>query len=691
MTDRPVGGWLAALPRQLVAGLVVGVMGVSVALSFATLVFKGDLASSLGRGTGWVLTGLVVTGVVTALTSSFRGLASGPQDAPAVVLAAAATGIVAGAVEPLATLATFIMVTGLCTGLLLVVMGGFKLGDLVRYVPYPVVAGFLGGTGAVLFLAGIDQLFASGGPAEIGLLIVPGIALGLAIALAGRFGKSPLVSVFLIVAGFVGYHLAAIIAGISRAEGIARGLLLGPFPEGGLADFGVVTEIAAADWGAVSAQLPAIVVMALIVPLAVLLNVGGLEQTFRVDIDVDRELRAAGAAMVVTSPFAGIPGYAFLSASIVGRRLGGAGRIPPLIAAGFAAAVLFVGPDLVSLVPVLIPAGILLGVGIDLLLSWVWDLRRRVTWPEYVVILGIVVTVAVLGFLPGVGLGLVAATVLFVVRYARTSAVRTLSTISDRRSNVQRNAAEEAVLAELGERVVLVELQGFLFFGTGEQLVRAARRAFETGPDVDLVLIDLRRVTGMDSSVVASFERLGRLAETHGLLMVISGAGDSLLELLGPVLEGEHFEYRPDLDRAIEMAEERLLASSSVAAQDESVDWGDVPSVVLPAGEPIITEGERGAGIFFLESGRASVESPEGRRAVLLPGAVVGELSHLTGDAAMATVICEVECVVRHISEDWMAELARTDPQRALEFERLVARRLATKLNAANRTIRSLQ
>jgi sulfate permease, SulP family len=681
------------LSRQVVAGLVVGVFGVSLALSFATLIFAGELAPSLGLGAGWILAGYVVIGLVAALTSSFRGLAAGPQDAPAVLLAAAAAGIAANAVDPLPTLATFIIVTTSVTGLMLILMGRFRLGDMVRYVPFPVVAGFLGGTGLLLLIAGISQLFGSiGGVSELGLRVVPGLALGVFIAVLGARDSSPAAPVVLIVTGFVGYHLAAAISNIAQEDGIARGLLLGPFPEGRLAELDVLSVLASADWNAVLSQSPVVLAMVLIVPIAVLLNLGGVEQTFSLDLDVDRELTSTGAGMVAAAPFAGIPGYVWLSVTIVGRRLGDAGRLPPLVASGLAAVVLFAGADLASLVPVFIPAGLLVAIGLGLMIAWLWDVRTRVTPVEHIVVLVIVVTIGVFGFLPGVGLGVVAATGLFVVRYARTSAVRAMATISERRSSVQRNAVDDVVLAELGKQVVLFELQGYLFFGTTEQIVRSVRKVIDSQARVDLVLIDLRRVTGMDSSATASFDRLARLAENRGFRVVFCGGGGEVPRALAPVMRHEHCAYEPDLDKAMEMAEEELLASHDEPPTDESFDWSDTPRVVISVGEPIITEGDNGAGIFFLESGRARVDSPdpEARRAVLLPGAVIGELSYLTGDPAMATVVAHTECVVRHMTPGWLVDLARRDPQRALELERLISHRLAVKLTAANRTIGSL-
>ena len=602
--------------------------------------------------------------------------------------------------NPVESLAAFTIVASAVTGLLLLGMGYFKLGNLVRYVPFPVVAGFLGGTGVVLAIGGIE-LLQRGQGSELAFLVVPGVLLGLVLAWLGRREASPSMSLAVIAVGFVGFHIAAAVTGIDRAEGISRGLLLGPFPEGRIADLGVITELWSADWGAILTQLPAVVAMAIIVPLALLLNTGALEHAFQMDIDVDRELMATGAGVAAAAPLAGMPGYAFLGVTVLGRRIGGASRIPPLVAAGVAATVLALGADVISTVPVFIPAGLLLALGFDFILTWVWDVRRRVGPLEYVLIIAIIVTVAIAGFLSGVALGVIAATVLFVVRYSRTPAVRSLSTVKDRRSNVQRSAADESMLTEVGDRIVLIELQGFLFFGKTEQIVRSVREMPALQSGVEVLVVDFHRVTGMDSSAGASFDRLLRFTEDLGIEVVFCGATTDVLTAIQQTIGHRSIRHEVDQDRALEVCEVHLLASVGSSDEGEQgiaemAEWAEVPSMTLPAGSFIVTEGERDPGIFYLESGRALVtpdttDPGEHRHAVLLPGSVIGELSHLTGQPAMATVICDSVCVVRHMPKQWLKDLAVQDPSRALELHQMIARRLAEKLAAANRTIRSLE
>lgn len=684
--------------RQIVAGVVIGVMGVSIVLSLTTIVFRNELADGFARGAGWSLAGLVVIGTVTALTSSFRGLAAGPQDAPVVVLAAVGAALANQTDDPMATLATFAILASGVTGVLLVVMGRFRWGAHVRQIPYPVVSGFIGGTGVILIMAGADQVFAtSGEPGSLILVVIPGLLVGLAVFAFGRWFPRSAISAIVIAVAFAAYYVVAAITSVDSADAMARGFLLGPFPEGSLADLGVVSELWAADWGAIAGLLPAFGAMLLVVPIALLLTTGGLEQTFKEELDEDRELTATGTALLMAAPFAGFAGYTYMSDTVISRRIGGASRIPPLIAAGMAAVVLVVGADLISLVPVAIPAGLLMAIGLDFVVTWVWEVRRRVTLAEYAVILVIVATVAVFGFLPGVGLGVAAATVLFVVRYSRIPNVRTISTAGDRRSRVQRGPGEEAVLAEIGDRILIFELQGYLFFGGAERIVDTVRETVADRAGVEGFIIDMARVTGMDSSAVASFDRLTRFADERGLeRMVLSGVGPEAEQILRPLIEEELIDGEADLDRALETKEDELLAAAdSDLSSSFGVGWEDIPIVEKDRGSVIITEGQRGAGVYFLESGRARVEpmtdDSASRQALLLAGSVIGELSHLSGGPATATVVADTDCVLRHMSQDWLDDLATDEPTRALEIENLIAKRLAEKLIAANRTIRSLQ
>ena len=141
---------------SLTAGLIVGITDVSVEISLAALIFSGVLAPFVAHGIGFILFGAFTILLLGALTSSIPGTMTIPQDTPAAILALIAAGI-AGNMSAASTLdETFttavaaIILTSLLAGLTFLVFGRFKLSGFARFIPYPVVGGFLAGTGWLL-------------------------------------------------------------------------------------------------------------------------------------------------------------------------------------------------------------------------------------------------------------------------------------------------------------------------------------------------------------------------------------------------------------------------------------------------------------------------------------------------------------------------------------------------------------
>src|SRR5262249_23614822 len=147
----------ALRPRRLVptltAGLVAGCLGIIVQIAYAGLIFSGPLAGEVSRGIGLTLFGACVMHLVVAWRSSLPAAMAGPQAVPSAILALVATDIVrqmpaaATSAESFVTVVAAIAATSLCTGAFFVALGLLKGGNLVRFVPYPVLGGFLAGTG----------------------------------------------------------------------------------------------------------------------------------------------------------------------------------------------------------------------------------------------------------------------------------------------------------------------------------------------------------------------------------------------------------------------------------------------------------------------------------------------------------------------------------------------------------------
>ena len=148
---------------SLAIGLVFGIENAVLSMVFALMIFSGDLASQLAIGITIFFLGSCIHSALAALGSSQPGMLSGVQDSPAAILALVITAMLAQmqSASPetkLYTALASIMITSLLTGLVCLLLGRFKLGNLVSYIPYPVVGGFLAGTGILLVLGALQVM-----------------------------------------------------------------------------------------------------------------------------------------------------------------------------------------------------------------------------------------------------------------------------------------------------------------------------------------------------------------------------------------------------------------------------------------------------------------------------------------------------------------------------------------------------
>src|SRR5439155_16087150 len=147
------------------------------------------------------------------------------------------------------------------------------------------------------------------------------------------------------------------------------------------------------------------------------------------------------------------------------------------------------------------------------------------------------------------------------VNYSRIELIREVGFGSTYRSNVDRPPGERQTLRELAERVQVLRVNGFVFFGTASGLLERIRKRVEAG-QLRFLLVDLRRVTGMDSSAVLSFRKVAQLAEANGFELLFSGVPDraqSQLRRGGVVASDGVVRFEPDLDHGLQHCEDSLL------------------------------------------------------------------------------------------------------------------------------------
>src|SRR5215468_8047807 len=262
---------------------------------------------------------------------------AGPQDVPAAILALVATDIVrqmpaaATSAERSVTVVAAIAATSLCTGAFFVALGLLKCGNLVRFVPYPVLGGFLAGTGwllvqgALRFLAGttlstLDLASLLRGDAVITWL--PGLLFaGLLLVVMRRYAHVLLLHAMVLAASGLFYLLGLLTTG-SMAAIRAHGWVLGPLPQAGLWPPVTASALAHVHWAVLGGQIGHMGAIVVLSGMAALLNTSGLEVTTRRPLEVNRELHAVGLGNLLAGLGGAPVGYHVLSDTALVYKMG---------------------------------------------------------------------------------------------------------------------------------------------------------------------------------------------------------------------------------------------------------------------------------------------------------------------------------------------------------------------------------
>jgi SulP family sulfate permease len=706
---------------------VSGAIVVVLSVSFAALVFTGPLERHLQAGIGLSLFGSVIVVILLAATSSFPGTIASVQDTTAAVLGIVAAGVAAAvpSERDFLDVVLAIALTSVLAGAFFLALGSLKLGNLVRYVPYPVIGGFLAGTGLLLLKGGAGIV--SDVPLSLGTLgefvqpdvavrWLPGLILAVVLLVALRRSRRPLVLPAVLGLAIVIFYGILLVTGTSLTEARSEGWLLGPYPEGALWRPWAWEALGDASWGSILAQAGGMATVLLVGVISLLLNVSGVELAAGRDIDLNRELRATGAANVALGLGGGMVGFHTLALSVLSHRLGVRDRVAGFLAAAVVAVALVVGTSVVTVVPTVVVGGLVMFLGLGFLVEWVLDAFFRLPRTDYAVAMLILLAIAFFGFLVGVGLGLVLAVALFVYDYSRTDTVKHSMSGDEIRSKVDRSQRELELLASNGGRVHVFELQGVVFFGTANSLLDRIRERIRhvSLPRLRALILDFRRVSGIDSSAVLAFMKAEQLAEAEGFDLLLTGVAPRMrrqLEQGGLTEDSGRLAYLEDLDRGLQRCEEKLLEDARMEPVLREPFWSHLASelggddtdrlrdylepVDVPEGHVLIRQGDRPEDVFLLEKGLLTAQlgdddGSEVRLRTMGPGTVVGEVGMYTGGLRTASIVAEEPSRLLRLSRESLETMEREDPALAFALHRMFARSLASRLTDTLRTIDAL-
>lgn len=714
---------------SIVAGIISSIIIIVSAMALSALVFTGTLSPFLSRGIGILLFGSMIFALFSAITSRFPTAISAPQDIPIAILALMAAQVMSDPSVSLNGQKMFQLIfvtiglTSLLVGIFFYLLGQFKLGNLVRYIPFPVVGGFLAGTGWLIVIfsirmmtdlnisfAHLNHLFIS----DLLIRWIPGLIFAVCLLIIRRKIKHYfLVPGFLFISITIFYGVAFSL-GYTFIELESQGFLLGPFPDGGLFAGLPLKYIPEYPWWLFLQFTPALLTMMVLNAISILFNYSGLELTVKHEFDMNRELKMTGINNILVGAFGASPGYVTVSESSMAYSIGAKSRLYSVTVAVFCGIALLFGAKMISFFPKVILGGLLLNLGLSFLVEWLYDTWARLNKGDYLVIVIILVVIGVIGFLEGIVVGLIMSMILFVVNYSKVDVIKHELNGQTFHSNVERSENEKSIIQRQGDQISILSLQGFIFFGTAHRLLENVGRRIkdQSREKLTYLIFDFRFVPGMDSSTINSFNKLHVLADKHHFKVLFCGLNHHSLkqfEIDGLFPDNKHLFFTfEDLDHGLEWCEEKLIQNAvkeSIAStnSESSESFTSLFQNIaeyfeernIARDQIIIEQGHDPGGIYFIESGRITIQleshKEKGIRLKSLgSGTVVGEVSLYLGSKASASVIAETDCKIFFLSKSDFQKINSESPEKASVLHAYIVQLLSDRLAKSNTTIRAL-
>lgn len=728
----PVTGFNPSIKRALndiLGGSAASVLTITFGLSYALLIFTGPLSPYLSYGIAATFISSAVIAAVIALGSSLPFAIAAPDSSTAAVTGILAASLVerveaANLSAPLLppVLITLGLSTGL-TGIVLCGLGLTRLGRAIRYVPYPVVGGFLGATGLLIVMGAIRVI--TDHPVQFATMLrfTDGItlselgaacAMAMVLYLAWHRSRSPFGLPIILVGGMLTAHLAFWIAGISPEEARALGWIFQPPPAAAFMLPWHTDDLANYPWSAVPDLLGNVVAVIFVTASSTLFNTTGIEVAVHREANLERELNVTGAANILTGVLGGYAGCISVSRSILNFSSGGRGRLSGFMVAAISLLMLAIAPELLGFMPKFVLGGLLLYLGADQLHKWLIESRKRLSRLEYLSLVAIIAIIVIWGFVPGILIGVVIGCATFAFSAARVESIKYSFDGAEYRSSLDRSRDDQEVLLAHGGKIQGLNLQSYLFFGSANRLYQHVKQLLQERPECRYLLFDFKLVTGVDSSAAYSFAQIKRSAADLGvelILVHLSAAAEKVLRSSDFI--SENVTIIPELDHALEWCENELIAKHQGLAQEQASlrDWftgildseDDADELIrrcqrleVEAGDVIVQAGDPADSMHFILDGRVGIMIPADddrttRVRSLGRYTTIGEMGLVSQTPRSATIQAEVDSVLYVLNTLQFDEIKEVDPALSHKLLTYFVSVMAERLTFANRTIAVLR
>ncbi|HLE47180.1 MAG TPA: SulP family inorganic anion transporter [Candidatus Thermoplasmatota archaeon] len=503
---------------DVMAGLVVGIVALPLAIAFS-------IASGADPRAGLVTAALA--GFVVALFGGSRVQIAGPTGAFVVIL----YGITQGYGFEKLLIATFI------AGVLLFLFGLFRLGQLIKFIPYPVTTGFTAGIAVIIFLGQVPDLLGLRPSLAAAGATIPADALGKVEVIAAHIDGLSLAAVGVAVATII--IIQAVKRIIPKVPGPAVALaLLTPLayflPQ--LANIQTVGDLFTIPQGLPTFDFPEFsgsTLREMFVPSITIALLGAIESLLSAVVadgmagtkhDSNQELMGQGLANMIVPLFGGIAATGAIARTGTNVQMGARTPVASVVHGLVVLAVLIAAAPLVAYIPMAVLAGILAVVS--------WNMSERHRFAQLLkmpladagVMLATFALTILIDLTVAVEIGMVLAAALFIGRMSAVTSVNL--TVAEDDPLYKLHSLEGK---DIPAGVQLYTIEGPFFFGAAEKFQAIIERI---GKEPKVVIFRVRRVPYLDATGLNAFSIAVHQLQRHNIVVVLSAVQTQPLDMM---------------------------------------------------------------------------------------------------------------------------------------------------------------
>ena len=505
---------------DLMAGIIVGIVALPLAIAFG-------IASGVSPEKGIITA--IIAGFLISLLGGSKVQIGGPTGAFIVII----YGIIQQYGE------AGLIVATLLAGVILVLLGVFKLGAVIKFIPYPIIVGFTSGIAVTIFTTQIADVFGL----QFGGEKVPGDFVGkwmlyfrhfdtvnwwntatalvsiAIIALTPRFSKKIPGSLVAIVLVTVAVYLMETYGGITCIDTIGdRFSIRAELPD---------AAIPALDWEAVKNLFPVAITIAVLGAIESLLSATVADGVIGDKHDSNTELIAQGAANIITPLFGGIPATGAIARTMTNINNGGKSPVAGIVHAGVLLLILLFLMPLAQYIPMACLAGVLVIVSYNMSGWRTFKALMKNPKSDVTVLLITFFLTVIFDLTVAIEWGLVIACVLFMRRVMETTEISVIKNEIDPSKESDFDSHEEHLVIPKG--VEVYEINGPYFFGIATKFEDVMAML---GDRPKVRIVRMRRVPFIDSTGIHNLENLCRMSQKEKITIVLSGVNEKVHKVL---------------------------------------------------------------------------------------------------------------------------------------------------------------